>query len=108
MKLLTKPILRATPALYANEELPADQVPIRAKFFTPWGSWTWYMTEYDPETGRAFGFVTSHMCPEGELGYFMIPELAELRGSWGLTIERDMYFEGRTLADVMAGKPVAR
>jgi len=101
MQLITKEIRRAAPALYANQDKKPEDVPIVAKFFTPWTSWTWYMTEYDPATERAFGFVTSDMCPQGELGYFSITELRSITGPFGLTIERDLYYSPHTLAQVM-------
>ncbi len=115
MMLLTKAILDTVPELYTYAETKAEDVPIAAKFFTPWTCWTWYMTEYDPETTRAFGLVVSSMCPDGELGYFMLSELEEIRGAITvrfanggshtgprcLKVERDRHFTG-TLGGVMA------
>ena len=98
MKLITAEILKKSPALYANEKKSAAETPIVAKFFTPWSNWTWYMTEYNPETGEAFGLVEGF---ETELGYFSVPELESITGPMGLKIERDIHFSGRTLADVM-------
>jgi len=92
MKLITKAIEKATPALYSNEDKTAEQVMVTTKFFFPFGIGTWYMTEYDPKTRTAFG-----LCDIGnpELGYFSLDELKENR------IERDMYFTPITLADLM-------
>ena len=98
MKFLTKQNLADLPALYANDGKPAEQVPAPVKFFTPWSSWTWYATEYEPAEGRFFGLVFSAHCPEGELGYFMREELENFDGPWGLRIERDRHWRG-TLAD---------
>jgi hypothetical protein len=97
MKLLTKDILRKLPALYSQDGKPAESVPVVVKFFTPDSSWTWYATEFDGED-TFFGLVDGH---EKELGYFSLRELQSARGLMGLPIERDRYFEGRTLADVM-------
>ena len=97
MKLLTKEILKKVPALYAMDGKKPEDVPVIAKFFTPWADWTWFMTEYDPESGNAFGYVKGNY---PEMGYFNIPELIAIRGPAGLGIERDINFKG-TLADVM-------
>jgi len=75
MKLLTKAILKATPPLYANEDKMPTDIPVTAKFFTPWAGWSWYMTEYDPETRTAFGWVFGF---ESEMGYFSLGELASV------------------------------
>ena len=102
MKLLTKAIIKQTPAIGATSELPAEQVKVRAKFFTPWTGWTWYMTELEPETGLAFGYAHNSSDPQGaELGYFSLTELESLRGPFGLKIERDLHFGPKTLAEVM-------
>lgn len=99
MKLLTKEILDAAPALGATTGNPSSiDAKIIAKFFTPWSSWTWYMTELDPETKEAFGLVVGH---EIELGYFNIDELESIKGPGGITIERDLYFGEHTLAEMM-------
>ena len=100
MKLLTKAIIKKAPALYSQDGKDPKDVNIVAKFFTPWGKWSWFMTELDPETGDAFGFVDGQF-PEIELGYFNINELAKIRGQFGLGVERDISFTG-TLAEVMA------
>lgn len=36
-----------------------------------------------------------------ELGYFSLKELQETRGPMGLQIERDLYFEAKTLNELM-------
>ena len=76
-------------------------MPIVVKFFCPWNQWTWFATEGEREGAdwRFFGMVHGH---EKELGYFLLSELAAVRGPGGLRIERDMYFTG-TLADVSNG-----
>ena len=76
------------PALYSTED-SEDPVAV-LKFFTPDSSWTWYLTEYDPEQRLAFGLVIGH---ERELGYFSFTELEVLRGPRGLPVERDLHFE---------------
>ena len=98
MKLMTKELEQTFPSIYSNEEKDPKDVLIIAKFFCPWGNWTWYATEYDPETGRFFGFVRGDF---DELGYFSLQELESVRGPFGLGIERDLFFGVHTLAEAM-------
>ena len=97
MKLLTKEILNAFPRLGETENFSKEETKIIAKFFDPCGSWTWYATEYDPDTRTFFGLVDGF---EKELGYFSLDELESVTNSFGLGIERDMYYNNKTLADV--------
>ena len=98
MKLMTKELEKTFPSIHSNEEKDPKDVLIIAKFFCPWGNWTWYATEYDPETGRFFGFVRGDF---DELGYFSLQELESVRGPFGLGIERDLFFGVHTLAEAM-------
>jgi|TARA_R110000803_G_C11790991_1_gene298028 hypothetical protein len=88
MKLLTKAIVNKFDKVGSQEEIK-DPVVI-AKFFTPWSNWTWFATEYDPERKIFFGMVHGH---EKEWGYFSLDELVEVKGPFGLGIERDMMFD---------------
>ena len=95
-KLMTEEIRKRIPALYSQDG-KGEEAIVHAKYFT--GSWTWYATEYDhedtdEELGRCFGKVYSSMCPEGELGYFTLHELAEVG-----VVERDIHFEPTPLKD---------
>jgi hypothetical protein len=96
MKLLTKE-LEARLAHIGRQEEKGDDAIVIAKFFTPDSSWTWWATEYDPETHEFFGLVQGH---EVELGYFSLDELETITGSLGLHIERDRYWKEATLAQV--------
>ena len=52
-KLMTKELGEKIPALYANENVEDyDDVLAPAKLFSPYGNWTWYVTEWDAETGE--------------------------------------------------------
>ncbi|MBA7577974.1 hypothetical protein ES708_19830 [subsurface metagenome] len=66
------------------------------KLFTPSGSWSWYITEFDGED-TFFGLVDGY---EKELGYFSLKELQLVRGPLGLPIERDLYWQPKTLREI--------
>jgi hypothetical protein len=66
------------------------------KLFTPTSNWTWYLTEYDPDTNTAFGLVDGF---EEELGYVDLTELRECPGPYGLYVERDLHWEPRPLSE---------
>lgn len=95
MELLPKEIADRLPPLYSQEE-QGDNAIAQVKFFTPWTSWTWYVSEYDPVERLCFGVVVGH---ERELGYFSVDELEEIRGPGGLRIERDLYWTPKPLKE---------
>ncbi|MBF1153878.1 MAG: DEAD/DEAH box helicase family protein [[Eubacterium] sulci] len=74
--LMTDEMLERVPELYAQEEIDLADKEVHAAYIIPFKSnWTWYMTEYDRESGDAFGLVLGI---EPEWGYFSIEELKEL------------------------------
>ncbi len=95
MELLPKEIADRLPPLYSQEE-QGDNAIAQVKFFTPWTSWTWFASEYDPAERLCFGVVIGH---ERELGYFSLDELEAIKGPAGLTIERDLYWSPRPIAE---------
>ena len=98
-KLMTKELGETIPALYANENVKDyDAVVAPAKLFTPYSNWTWYVTEWDAETGLCFCLVEGF---ETELGYFDLTELAEVTVFGGVpAIERDLYWKPSTLGEI--------
>lgn len=93
---ITKEITNKIPKLYAQDG-KGDEAIVYVKWFCPWNQWTWFATEYDPETGECFGLVVGH---ETELGYFSTKELKALTGPMGLYIERDAHWTPTTLGKV--------
>jgi hypothetical protein len=97
-------ILPVLPRLYEQEDRGEEAV-VWIKLFHPASQWTWYLTEYDPETGQAFGMVVGH---EAELGYFSIEEMEVWRDEFlakpadlrRLPPERDLWWTPKTLSDV--------
>ena len=98
MKLLTQSIRAAlqrngetAAAFAADERYEPDFLPV-VKLFTPDAACTWLLTELDPEDPDiAFG-----LCDLGfgspELGSVRISELEQVRGRFGLPVERDLHF----------------
>ena len=95
MKLVTKELAAKTPGMYETENFSAELTIVQFKLFDCMGSWSWYITEFDPETKMAFGLVDGH---EKELGYISIAELESL----GWRIERDLSWKSRSLAQLQS------
>jgi hypothetical protein len=91
-----KDVADTLPPLYSQDG-KGDEAVVYVKFFQPWGSWTWFATEYDPEDRLFFGMVHGF---EKELGFFSLAEIQEIRGPGGLKIERDIWWTPRTLREL--------
>ncbi|TES90054.1 MAG: DUF2958 domain-containing protein [Candidatus Cloacimonadota bacterium] len=107
MKLLTKELREKFPKFRETEEKNPEDIPVIAKFFAPWNSWTWYAIEGEPILDEHrkeidyhfFGYVRGFA---NELGYFSLKEMESVKGAFGLGIERDLYFgEEHTLKEVI-------
>ena len=98
--LMTKEVGDTIPAIYANKNVESyDDVLAPAKLFSP--NWTWYVTEWDAETGTCFGLVEGF---ETELGYFDLTELAEATVFGGVpAVERDLYWQPKTIGEIRRG-----
>ena len=99
MELLTKELRKKFPKLGDTGNKKPEDIKVVAKFFWPWSNWAWYATEFDNKD-TFFGYVKGF---EDELGYFSLSELQAIKGPFGLTTERDLYFGDHTLAEVMSG-----
>ena len=97
MQLLTQD-LRAR--LIANGQTQGDHTPV-AKFFSPVGAATWLFSELDADGDTLFGLCDLGFgCPE--MGSASLAEIAAVTLPFGLTIERDLCFEGRVPLTVYA------
>ena len=93
--LMPKSLRSELPDIGATED---ERDPmIRAKFFYPDFSWTWYAIEFDGDD-LFFGLVDGF---EKELGYFCLSELTENRGKLGMEIERDLFFTPCALSAIL-------
>ena len=92
MKLFTssieKRLIKNHKANVGREKTIQHKVVV--KLFNPTGIGTWYLTEYDKDTDTAFGLCCIH---DKEIGYVSMKELRDYRGTFGLKIERDKYFD---------------
>jgi len=75
-----------------------DHVPV-VKFFNPLGIGTWLATELDEDGDTLFGLADLG-CPE--LGAFSLTEMEALELPLGMSIERDILFEGEYPLSVYA------
>ncbi len=98
MKLLTSDLVKRFHEI-GNQDEERDPLVI-AKFFNPAGAGTWYATEYNPETGIFFGFVSIFGDYNDEWGSFALKELESFSGSFGLGIERDMFFSEKRASEI--------
>lgn len=100
MKLLTKEIIKKTPKIGTQANVPAGEAISYAKFFTPWGNWTWYLLELDSDLDYAFGYVEGF---KNEYGYFSINELSAIVNTQfgGLKVERDRFFTPTAMKEII-------
>lgn len=101
MKLLTKKIKKELLPLGTFENTGTEDVPVKLKFFDPYGSWTWYAIEGEEQEDGDwlfFGYVDGDF---PELGYFTLSQLESLKMLGRNRIERDMYYEEQTLQEIM-------
>ena len=104
MKLLTQEIRKKLPPLYSQDGKSGKAIA-QVKYFSPSSSCNWYILEGESvldESGkevdfRFFGLVDGH---DKELGYFSLSELESVRGPMGLPIERDLYWQPKTLEEI--------
>jgi Protein of unknown function (DUF2958) len=88
--LLLTPDQRAR--LIVNGKNRADHAPV-VKFFSPVSAATWLFSELDEDGDTLFGLCDLGFgCPE--MGSASLAEIAAVTLPLGLTVERDLHFEG--------------
>lgn len=97
-KLMTAELEKKFAEIGTQDGDDPKQFKIVAKYFCPWNQWTWYATEYDPESKIFYGFVRG---AEEEWGSFSLEELDGISCPFGMFIERDLHFENKTIGDVL-------
>lgn len=88
-ELMTREIAEGLPRLY--EQDGAEDPTVYVHYFSCVNGWDWYLTEYDPRTGEAFGLVHGF---ETEWGYFSVREMERVNREKGFgVVECDEHFE---------------
>jgi hypothetical protein len=96
MKLLTQELINKIPPLYGQDGKGSNALAF-VKLFTPDSTWSWYITELDPEESLCFGLIDGF---EKELGYFSLNEIEQIKGPMGLEVERDISFQPTKLKNL--------
>lgn len=106
--------LSAIPPLYSTEHIPVKDKIVHLHYFT--GDSDWWITELDPATMLAFGYVRLHADDlHAEWGYIDLTELeaiflpgridsngsGPLRLSAPLIVERDLNWTPRAIPEVL-------
>lgn len=100
MKLVTKEVENKMPKI--NETSNQKDPICLVHYFNPQGAGNWFGIEYDKETGIMYGCASIFGDHNDELGDFSIKELEDYRGMFGMSIERDLYWDPKPLSEVKA------
>jgi hypothetical protein len=82
-------VTAAIPPLYGTENVPVGDKVLHLHYFA--AACDWWIAEYDPATGTAFGYACLGDPQNAEWGYVSLPELEQVNVHHGLLIvERDL------------------
>ena len=97
--LMTREAGATIPSIGSTDNAPDyDGVIAHVKLFSPYVGWRWYITEWNPRTGRCFGLVEGF---ETEIGYFDLTELSEVTIYGSVpAVERDLYWQPMTIGEI--------
>jgi hypothetical protein len=101
MRLLDEALQKRFAEIGRQDDM-SDPIVI-TKFFNPSGAGTWWATEFDPETGEFFGYVSIIGGECDEWGYFSLAELESYVGPFGQQIERDLTWRERLASRAIPG-----
>lgn len=102
-ELLPQELMEKIPPLYSNEEMLADEMIIRVKYF--FAGFTWLVVECEVQDDGDvlfYGYVINHgntRC--SEWGYFTLSQLVEIKLLGCLGVERDLYFKECAFGEYM-------
>ena len=102
MELLTKQIISKFESHpIGSQDGKGLEAEVLVKYFNPCGAGTWLITEAEREGDdwRLFGYCYIY---EWEWSYLMLSDLQNLRLPFGLTIERDIYTNGKYVKDFIS------
>ena len=95
MELIPKELRDTIPKLYETEDQKDPLVYCKLII----DGWTWLILEMSIDDDVCFGYVISPFC-SGELGYFSLVEIQEVKGSLGIGVERDLSFKPQPLSQL--------
>ena len=100
MRLMTKELEKKFKnfPLYSQEGLMED-AEVVVKYFNPNGAGTWLITEGEKQEDGDWLFYGCCHIFDWDWGYVLLSELEEVRGPFGLGIEREMYVTGGKVSD---------
>lgn len=98
MKLITKAVEKelAKYPLYSQDSKGDNAIAV-CKFFLQ--GYTWYVLEAE-KNGDDYEFYGITVGQLTELGYFTLSQLKNVRGKWGLGVERDRGFKPTKMKDL--------
>lgn len=101
MKLINEKILASIPAIYSTEKTLLEDKIAQVHFFNPAGAGDWYVFEAEKlEDGNVLFFGWMNLL-EGELGYFSLNELEEVRVFKGIIgLERNLSFSPMKFSEI--------
>lgn len=88
------------PRLYSTESVPAADKVIHARLFALASAATWFVAEFDPEQGLAFGYADLGDPTCAEWGHIPVAELESLRWCGVPRVELDMNFTPTKFSDL--------
>ena len=98
MQLFTKAIEKKLQAQYLKGS-DLDKQKVIAKIFNPYGGWTWYILNQDPQDPDYLWCIVKGF--ETEMGSCSKSELESIRVKpFGLGLERDLYFKEQPANEV--------
>ncbi|GAA1381008.1 hypothetical protein GCM10009661_56750 [Catellatospora chokoriensis] len=84
--------LLTVPAIYTQETVDTVDKVVHLHYFAAAGDW--WITELDPQTLLAFGYVRLAAMPEcAEWGYIPLDELEAAIDGLGCPVERDLHWQ---------------
>jgi len=109
-RLYTKTAFRKVPNLGAQEKNGEDAIAY-VKLFCPQNGWRYYITEFDPKTGEAFGLVQGFEVELGAIavglgddqydGESMQDQNKNWRGKYPYPpFERDIWWTPKTIGEI--------
>jgi len=93
----TKEQLEKLPRLYATENIELSKKIVHMHFM--FGSWDWWIFEYDPKDELFFGWANLNDPDNAECGYISLQELLEIRAG-AFEVDRELNWKPRAFGTI--------